>query len=222
MHRISFFDMDKTITREATFAPFLRYVIPRHKPWRAVFLPLVGLATAAYGLRLIDRAKLKEINVSLLMGRKVDAAHFSMLSEGFARETVARNALEGAVQRIASEREEGRRVVLATASYALYVEAVAALLDVDDVIATRTQGGEGWVSSRIDGENCYGDGKLRMVSAWLSEQGIAREDAHIRFFSDHVSDAVAMEWSDEAFATNPHGALRRLAQERGWTILDWR
>ncbi len=35
---------------------------------------------------------------------------------------------------------------------------------------------------RIDGENCYADEKLRRVQEWLSQQGINRKDANIRFY----------------------------------------
>jgi phosphoserine phosphatase len=43
----------------------------------------------------------------------------------------------------------------------------------------------------------------------------------VRFYSDHVSDRPAFEWSDEPVAVNPHAKLRRLAEQRGWTIEDW-
>ena len=51
---------------------------------------------------------------------------------------------------------------------------------------------------------------------------INRADAHIRFYSDHASDAPVLEWSDEPFAVNAHRKLRRLARRRGWPLLDWR
>jgi phosphoserine phosphatase len=44
---------------------------------------------------------------------------------------------------------------------------------------------------------------------------------HVRFYSDHVSDQPAFEWADEPVAVNPHGRLRRLAEQRGWQIEDW-
>ena len=31
----------------------------------------------------------------------------------------------------------------------------------------------------------------------------------------------AFEWADEPVAVNPHGKLRRLAEQRGWAIEDW-
>jgi len=45
---------------------------------------------------------------------------------------------------------------------------------------------------------------------------------HIRFYSDHVSDAPVHAWSDEPFATNAHDRLVRVARTEGWEVLDWR
>ncbi|MEI9852831.1 MAG: haloacid dehalogenase-like hydrolase [Sphingomonas sp.] len=86
----------------------------------------------------------------------------------------------------------------------------------------RGRDAHGHVLPVIEGENCYGAAKLRMVEAWMAERGIARADAHVRAYSDHVSDAPLLAWADEGFAVNAHGPLRALAKERGWPILDWR
>jgi phosphoserine phosphatase len=61
-----------------------------------------------------------------------------------------------------------------------------------------------------------------MIEAWMAREGIARTDAHVRFYSDHVSDAPTLDWADEAFAVNPHAPLFALATEKGWDVLRWR
>jgi phosphoserine phosphatase len=61
-----------------------------------------------------------------------------------------------------------------------------------------------------------------MIEAWMAGEGIARDDAHVRFYSDHVSDAPTLAWVDEPFAVNPHAKLRELALVKGWPILGWR
>ena len=124
--------------------------------------------------------------------------------------------------RIAADRAAGYRVVLATACYDFYVRPIARALGIDDVIATPSTVEGDRLVARIAGENCYADAKLRMIEAWMAEEGIAREDAHVRFYSDHVSDAPTLDWADEPFAVNPHAALATLASEKGWPILDWR
>lgn len=219
--RLAIYDMDKTITRRATFAPFLAYATRRHRPWRLAFSPLLGLTSLAYAARFIGRDRLKSVNLSLLLGRKLDPVKLERLSKGFANRTLALNTLQGALDRIETDRAAGYRIILATASYGFYAHEVGKLLGADDVIATVATFRDTHVSPRIEGENCYGAAKLRMVKAWMSREGIDRRAAHIRFYSDHVSDAPCLDWADEGIATNAHGPLRRLARKKGWAIKDW-
>jgi HAD superfamily hydrolase (TIGR01490 family) len=222
MIRLAIYDMDRTITRFPTFTPFLLHAARKRHPWRLVLLPLVGITLLLYGLRIIDRARLKVWNQTLLVGRAIHPSDLAPIADSFAQKTLARNTLADASARLAADRAEGYRLVMATASYRLYAEAIARAVGFDDTIGTNTLVGlDTRIMADIDGENCYGPAKLRMINAWMHDQGIAREDAYIRFYSDHVSDSPALDWADEAFAVNAHGPLRRLAATRGWTILDW-
>jgi HAD superfamily hydrolase (TIGR01490 family) len=214
------YDMDRTVTRHATYTPFLLHCALRRAPWRLLLLPLVIASMLAYVLKLIDRGKLKEINHRLLLGHRRHPKELKPLVDSFAERTVASNVRPGARQAIERDKAEGRRVVMATASYRLYAEAIAERLGFDDVIGTGSIIGlDERVHARIDGENCYGPAKLRMVEDWLSKSGFER--GHVRFYSDHASDAPVFEWADEPVAVNPHDTLRRLAVESGWAVEDW-
>ena len=220
MTDFAIYDMDRTITRRATYTPFLLHCALRRAPWRLLLLPLVVASMIAYVLKLIDRGRLKEINHRLLLGHKRHPRELTPLVESFADRTVASNIRPGARAAISRDRAEGRRVVLATASYRLYAEAIADRLGFDDVIGTGSIIGlDDRVHAKIDGENCYGPAKLRMVSTWLGKSGLER--GHVRFYSDHASDAPVFEWADEAVAVNPHSRLARLAAARGWAVEDW-
>ena len=222
MTDLAVYDMDRTLTKRATYTPFLIHCALRREPWRLAFLPLVVLSMLAYLARLIDRGELKEINHALLLGRAVHTADLKPLVESFADATVARNIRPGALQAIARDRAAGRRLVMATASYRLYAGAIAERLGFDDVIGTGSiLGLDQRVRSRIEGENCYGDAKLRMIADWVEKSGLKGAHGHVRFYSDHVSDRPAFEWADEPVAVNPHGKLERLAKARGWQVEDW-
>jgi phosphoserine phosphatase len=60
-----------------------------------------------------------------------------------------------------------------------------------------------------------------MIADWAAASGLKGVHGHVRFYSDHISDRPAFECADEPVAVNPHGKLRRLAEERGWPIEDW-
>jgi HAD superfamily hydrolase (TIGR01490 family) len=220
--QLAIYDMDKTITRKATYTAFLIHSALRLAPWRLLLLPLVALAAAAYGLSLIDRGRLKEINYALLIGRALAPERLEPVIESFAERQLRSNIMPGARRSIESDRAAGRRLVMATASYRLYAAAIARRLGFDDVIATETRiDPQGRVVAKIDGANCYGLAKKDMIEAWLQKAGLEREAVHIRFYSDHVSDHHVHRWADEPVAANPHQRLARLAAAEGWEVVDW-
>ncbi len=221
MHRLAIYDMDKTITSRATWAPFLTHYA-WSRPWDGIGLSATPGPAILYALKLIDRARLKEMTQALVMGRRANLKTATKMAELFGERIAAQDVRAGARSRIADDKAAGYRVVLATASYDFYVRPIARALGIDDVIATPSTVEGDRLVARIAGENCYADAKLRMIEAWMAREGIAREDARIRFYSDHVSDAPTLAWADEPFAVNPHAALRALATEKEWPILDWR
>jgi HAD superfamily hydrolase (TIGR01490 family) len=222
MSDLAVYDMDRTITRRPTYTPFLLHCATRRAPWRLLFLPLVLLSMLAYAARLIDRARLKEINHHLLLGGTIHPRDLKPVVESFAERQVATNIRPGARSAIARDKAEGRRLVLATASYRLYADAIAERLGFDDVIGTGSVIGlDERVHARIAGENAYGEAKMRMIAEWVEKSGLKGAHGHVRFYSDHVSDRPAFQWANEPVAVNPDGKLRRLAKERGWQVVDW-
>ena len=217
---LAIYDMDRTVTRHATYTPFLLHCAAKRAPWRLLAVPLVVGSMLLYLAKLIDRGRLKEINHKLLLGREIHPEALAPLVKSFAAATLRHNVRPGARAAIARDKAEGRRVVMATASYRFYARGIAEALGFDDTIGTNTiLGLDERVHAKIDGQNCYGPAKLAMIEAWLKGQGIER--GKVRFYSDHASDAPVFEWADEPVAVNPHARLARLAQKRGWKIEDW-
>ena len=221
MQKLAIYDMDRTITKRGTYTPFLFHMVFARAPWRLIFLPILPFGFIAYGLKLISRKSLKTFNQRLLLGLpKFEQIHPHINS--YADKVLSKNYYPKALEQIEADRQEGRRLVLATASYELYVDAIAERLGFDDVIGTRlATNDDGRVLPKIIGENCYDEAKLDRIKAFLEEHSLEREDLHIRAYSDHVSDAPMLEYADEAIATTPSSALRSLAKERGWKIFDW-
>jgi HAD superfamily hydrolase (TIGR01490 family) len=223
MRHLAIYDMDKTITAAPTWTRFLVHAARARAPWRLALLPALGVAGLGYLARRIDRARLKQVSQRLLLGRALPPAELASVAESFAAAEAEHGVLHGARERIEADRAAGYRLVMATASHGYYASAIARLLGFDDVVATQAKrDGQGNILSLIDGENCYGPVKLRMIRRWMEAQAIERASVHVRAYSDHVSDAPLLEWADEPFAVNAHGPLAELASARGWPQLDWR
>src|SRR5439155_11622559 len=125
MSDLAIYDMDRTVTRRATYTPFLLHCALRRAPWRLIFLPVVALSMLAYVARLIDRGRLKEINHRLLLGRQIHPRDLQPLAVSFADKQVATNIRPGARKAVSRDKSERRRVILATASYRLHADAIA-------------------------------------------------------------------------------------------------
>ncbi|MBC2776700.1 HAD-IB family hydrolase [Parasphingopyxis marina] len=222
MTPIALYDLDKTITRRPTYLPFLMHALWRHERWRIVLLPVLLPLFLGYAVRILDRGRLKEAMHALLLGSAVDAGKMAEIGESYAGKVLAENVYPQAIDRIARDRMQGRRLVMATASYEFYVAPLAEKLGFDDLIGTKVRHDEdGAILAKIDGENCYGAAKLRRVEAWAAEAGMAGDVRNVRFYSDSPTDLPVFDWASEPIATNPTSKLRRLAEKRGWRIFAW-
>ncbi len=220
---LAIYDMDRTITRRATYSRFLLHMAWERAPLRLIFAPILPFGLLLYATGIWKRKPLKQFSQRLLVGHRVKKSELSEYLESHAKLVVGRNVYRELRERVKEEKSAGYRHVMATASYRLYVEAIAERLDFDDVVATDlATDASGHVLAQIDGHNCYDIAKLDKVRDWMAKEGLKREDCFIRAYSDHVSDAPLLEFSDKPFATNPHGPLRRVAKAMGWEIIDWR
>jgi len=219
--RIAIYDLDRTITRAPTWTPFLLHAVLRRAPWRLALLPVVLGAAGLKGLGLIHRDRLKQVMHRAALGTLSPARAERLAAAWLVRFGPAQIRRKACAQ-IAADRAAGYRIVVATAAYRFYAEAIARDVGADAVIATATAlDARGHLLPRIEGGNCYGPAKRAMIESWLEAEGIDRAAAHVRVYSDHVSDVPSFDWADEAVAVNPHAALRRVAVARGWPVVDW-
>jgi phosphatidylglycerophosphatase C len=223
MPDVAVYDLDRTLTDTGSWAHFLRFWLVRAAPWRVLLLPIVALGGVAYGLKRLSRGQMKGLAHRCLIGPRVAEARMAAVAARFADGFVAAHALAPARAAIAADVAAGRRVVIASASHGYYVRAIAAGLGVADVVATEAVREGGFVTHRLDGENCYGAAKREALEAWLAREGLA--DAVVHFTSDHHSDLPCFELALQSGGTvrcaNPSNTLAAIAAARGWPVVHW-
>jgi HAD superfamily hydrolase (TIGR01490 family) len=218
---LSVFDLDRTLTRRPTYSAFLLFVAWQRSPWRIALAPIVAGGMLAYVAKLINRSQLKQLQQRVLIGSSIPTQEIEALAARFSAFVVREWVGEDAMRRIACERSEGRRVVLASAANSVYLDLIARQLGIDEVVATQSTWKNGCLIPQIAGENCYGMAKRDMLIHHFRSQGLERERLHVRFFSDHASDLPTFEWADEPIAVNPSAPLRSIAARQGWEVLRW-
>ncbi|MBC7505353.1 MAG: HAD-IB family phosphatase [Sandarakinorhabdus sp.] len=220
---ISIYDMDRTITRRGTWLPWLTFWLRTEAPCRVLLVPLMLGPGIAYWLKLIDRGRLKALGQQLVMGRSVARHRVERVAAAFAHHIIADDVFPDAITAFETARATGHVLVMATASNAYYVKAIADQLGFDAVIATESRWVEDALLARLDGDNSYGEAKRIRIAAWLERHD--DPGAAFDFYSDHLSDLPSFELAEErggvAVAVNPSPALRAEATRRGWAIVDW-
>ncbi len=67
--------------------------------------------------------------------------------------------------------EQGHECVLVSASMSVYLNAWAKRENFHEIMCTALEEDEeGYVTGRIEGENCHGKDKLRRIAAWKTER----------------------------------------------------
>lgn len=221
IQRVAFYDLDRTILRTPTFTLFLFWAAWSDRPWRLFLLPLWLVHVVGYALRLYDRNRFKPASICIFLGAEISQERADRLARKFANWRVGVDVQPGAKAAIARDRAEGYQLVMATAAPEFYAQAIGEALGFDAVIASRhqrTPDGD-WLPA-LDGENCYGPEKARRVASWLQVQWAAN-DAHLRAYSDHPSDAPLFALADEAVLVGRSSKLAQLARENGWNLRDF-
>lgn len=213
---VAVYDMDKTITSRPSWMAWLLFYARHEAPWRLLLLPAVLGPLLLYVVGALGRKGLKEQMQGLLMGKRVPLETVARRAEEFAASFGARMERPAALEQIGRDRAAGHRLVMATASCRFYAEALAKRWGFDDVVATRNVIHDGWLTNRIEGQNCYGMPKLAMILGQLNEV-----TAPTAFYSDHESDAPGLLWADRPVAVSPSKELRRQAAEMGWPAVWW-
>ncbi|HEX4554643.1 MAG TPA: HAD-IB family hydrolase [Xanthobacteraceae bacterium] len=217
MPAIAVFDLDGTLCRGDTFRSFLLFMLGR-RPARWWRVPLLGVAATLYGLRLRDNSWLKGVFLRHVIGglRERDvAADCDRFLRGSVR---SRLSTEG-LKEVSSRKLGGALVVLATASPDVYVERLAAMLDIEHVVCTRLERGDGRFTGRMIGGNCHGPEKHRRVDAFRLAHGA--EWADMTCYSDHVSDLGLLRQAGHAYAVNPSRAFAAACRRQDIAVVAW-
>jgi HAD superfamily hydrolase (TIGR01490 family) len=216
--RIAIFDLDGTITRSDTFLRFLILAL-RRTPARWARAPLLGGAVLLFALRRRSNSWLKAFFLRHIVGGRPRVA-VEACARAHVDATLAGHLLGPALAEIDRLKSGGARLVLASASPDLYVEALASRLGFDEVLCTHVGcDASGAWTGVLDGDNCYGAEKKRRVDVYLQSVGATWSD--VAFYSDHHSDLPLIEAAGARFAVNPTPRLARAAAEKNIPVLDW-
>ena len=151
---------------------------------------------------------------------KGEALSYAM-RERFIQEVIAPQIKPEALSLVSEHQARGEEVVIITATNEWVTRPIADLFGVKELIALQlSRDPSGWITGEIEGTPTLGAGKLTRLQQWLTERGSSLSDFKTTFYSDSINDAPLLGAVNFPVATNPDDALRALATQNGWPILE--
>lgn len=137
-------------------------------------------------------------------------------------QTVVQQAIRPqALELVRSHQAAGDAVAIVTATNEFVTRPIATAFGVPDLIAVQlARNAAGELTGEIEGTPSFREGKVARVDAWLAAQQLAWDGLESVFYTDSINDLALLEKVTEPVATNPDAALRAIALERGWRILE--
>ncbi|WP_412747963.1 HAD family hydrolase [Krasilnikovia sp. M28-CT-15] len=215
----AFFDLDKTVIAKSSALAFGR---PFYRDGLITRRDVVKSAYAQLMFRLggadeQTMARVRDYLAALCKGWSVEQVR-QIVAETL-NELINPYVYAEAARLIGEHQAAGRDVVLVSASGDEMVRPIGELLGVTDVIATRM----GIVDGRYSGEVEFyaaGPSKVQEIRKLAAARGYDLTQCHA--YSDSHSDLPLLEAVGHPTAVNPDRALRRVAMERAWPILEFR
>jgi HAD superfamily hydrolase (TIGR01490 family) len=212
----AFFDLDKTVIAKASMVAFGRPLyreglLSRWLLLRALYGQLVYLYLGADDVRL---ARMRNGALALTKGWHQDTVR--RIVRETLEEVIDPIVFEEALELIRQHRDEGRLVLIVSASPEEIVRPLAAYLGADEAIGTRARLDE---DGRYSGElerYCYGPAKATAIIEMAEQRGIDLAASYA--YSDSVTDVPMLEIVGHPVAVNPDRALLRVAEAREWEV----
>jgi phosphatidylglycerophosphatase C len=205
---VAAFDFDGTLTRGGSVFDFLGEVADRRRRDGAILSLAPQLLRAALaGGAAADQSK-EVLFERVLAGISVEQA--TAVAESFADHHLRRRLRPEVRDRLDWHLDRGDRVVIVSASPALYITPAAAVLGVKNVIATGLEEKDGRLTGRYEGLNCRGTEKIRRLREWIDDTG--GPPPCLWAYGNSRGDLAMLEAADvgvNAGKLGPFGRLRR-------------
>lgn len=199
---VAAFDLDGTLTTRDCVVPFLRRAVGGR---RLVAATASGIARSPSSVA--ERDRLKAIGTRSLAGADLDTVR--SIARDFADDVVRDWLRRDTLDRLEQHRSAGDRIVVVSASFALYAHVIGERLGVEAVLATELSHADGVLSGDLAGPNCRGPAKVQRLGEWFERVGLERSGVRLHAYGDSRGDRELLAHADVATLVAPIRRWRR-------------
>ncbi len=141
--------------------------------------------------------------------------------EIYMQEVIRPNIQKVATDLVDKHLSQGDLCCLVSATNTFVITPIGRAFAFENIIGTTPEFENGRYTGKFVGTASYKEGKITRVQEWLTTLGLSLNDFEKSYFySDSINDLPLLEKVTHPVATNPQDSLRKIAQEKGWAILD--
>ncbi len=212
------FDMDGTVTEGDSILPMIRYAIKTGFAKKKHLAPVVW-GFIGYSFGWLDDTRAKEMALAFLKGKTV--SEVKTFAEDFCRDILLKSVFPAAREEMTKHLNDGRRILLVTASPDFYLQPLIQELNLSGIIGTRADiSPEGVYTGRISGRNCRGMEKTLRVAEYLAAAGFELDTEDSYAYGDSSHDWPMMTLAGHPVAVNAKKKL--LAHCGDCTKVTWK
>ncbi|HZO31725.1 MAG TPA: HAD family phosphatase [Chloroflexota bacterium] len=218
--RLAFYDFDGTLA-SGTIVHRYAYVAGRQASRLDCLRRQAGLLLKLplfVGVNWYSRRRFNELFFREYRG--LDQHALVQLGRRLLDEQIQATIYPAARAALAADRAAGYRLVLLSGELDLALRPVADDLGFDDLVCNRLVFRDGIASGEVVAPLLAEREKAAAIRRICQAYGTT--PAAARAYSDSLSDLPMLEQVGQPFAVNPEARLRKVAQARGWPVVDWR
>ena len=219
MTAAAFFDLDKTIIARSSTLAFAGE-LNRAGLLNKRSLLKAAIAQSYYRMFGADHDQLERIRDELgELTRGWDREQIRELIAETVEEVVSPLVYAEALFLIDDHKQNGRPVVIISSSPVEVVEPLGRYLGADEVIGTVSEvDDEGRYTGALE-FYAYGERKAEAIRQMADDHGLDLSQCYA--YSDSATDLPMLELVGHPVAVNPDKELKAVAEERGWSVLDF-
>jgi len=216
-------DMDGTLATEDTWRGVHAWILANHPSpaaRRFIAMQLPRIVIVRLGLASKDAFRSRWLEDHAVLLRGVPADRLTEMGEWVVANHLWPSRRQPAIDAVAQAAEALRAagndvdVVLATGAYQPVADAFAAHIGAAHALGTPLEVADGLATGRLALPTQSGEQKAAAVRALAGDRRIAAA------FGDTAADVPLLMLAERATAVVPDAALRRVAVQQGWDVLD--
>lgn len=138
--------------------------------------------------------------------------------ERFMAEKITPIMLSSAQALIDKHTNDGKTLLIITATNSFVTAPIAARLGIPHLLATEPELLNGQYTGKVAGTPCFREGKVERLNLWLKETGHNLDDSW--FYSDSHNDLPLLERVTHPVAVDPDEVLTEYAKGQQWPIIS--